>query len=47
MECIKYYDFDLLYHPRKASRRPQSMLASLMLADRDLFRMMKVYGLEV
>ncbi|KAI5339602.1 hypothetical protein L3X38_018874 [Prunus dulcis] len=29
------------------SRRPQSMLASLMLADRDLFRMMKVYGLEV
>ncbi|XP_070682471.1 uncharacterized protein [Malus domestica] len=54
LEYIKDYDFELLYHPRKAnvvadalSRKTRSTLSSLMLAENDMFGTIEAYDIEV
>ena len=54
MDYLKDYDFELEYHPGKAnsvvdalSRKTQGTLTSLMLVDREIFRTIEEFKLEM
>ena len=54
MKYLKDYNFELVYHPGKAnvvvdalSRKTQGTLTSLMLADREIFRTIEEFKLEM